>query len=77
MNPTQVQDPEYQRYLTDAQAEVDAMLAPSTTPDPAPTAPAPAADPLLKVLIVAVIAVVVFVVGMLLFRGRRPIRSMA
>lgn len=77
MTATPTRDPEYQRYLDEAQAEVDAMLAPATTPDPEPGPPRVAADPLFKVVVVALVAVVVFVVGMLLFRGRRPVRSMA
>ena len=69
-------DPVYQQYLAEANAEIDAMLAQVSTPDPSPEI-APRPDPLLRVVIVALVAVAVFVLGMILLRGRRPVRAMA
>lgn len=77
---TQVHDAEYQRYLTEAQAEVEAMLAPDTTPDAEPASIREPAGPVLKVLVVAAIAGVVGVLVLmawLLFKGRRTARSFA
>jgi hypothetical protein len=66
----------YQQYLAEANAEIDAMLAPASTPEPVPEVATPP-NPLLKAVIVALVAVAVFVLGMILFRGRGPVRSMA
>lgn len=77
---TQAHDAEYQRYLTEAQAEVEAMLAQDTTPDPEPTSTREPSGPVLKVLVVAAIAGVVGVLVLmawLMFKGRRPARSIA
>lgn len=77
MSSPATENPAYQQYLAEANAELDAMLAPASTPDPVPEVAATRHDPLLKVVIVALVAVAVFVLGMILFRGRRPVRSMA
>jgi hypothetical protein len=66
----------YQQYLAEANAEIDAMLAPASTPDPVPE-PALPTNTLVKVVIVALVAVGVFILGLILLRGRRPVRSMA
>jgi hypothetical protein len=76
MSAPATDNPAYQQYLAEANAEIDAMLAPASTPDPVSEAPA-RHDPLLKVVMVALVAVAVLVLGMILFRGRGPVRSMA
>ena len=64
----------YDQYLAEANAELDEMLA-TGTPDPKPE-PLPQVNrSLVKVILVAVVAVVVFCIGVLLLRGgRRPQR---
>lgn len=77
---TQACDAEYQRYLAEARAEVEALLAPDTTPDPEPVSIREPAGPVLKVLIIAAITGVVGVLVLmawLVFKGRRPARSIA
>ncbi len=63
----------YDQYLAEAHAELDEMLA-TGTPDPKPETVPPVTRGLVKVILVAVVAVVVFCIGVLLLRGRRPSR---
>lgn len=63
----------YEQYLAEAHAELDEMLA-TGTPDPRPEALPQVNRGLVKVVLVAVVAVVVFCIGVLLLRGGRPRR---
>jgi len=56
------------RYLAEAHAELDAMLGEVSTLD----APPQAERSWVRLLILAAVAVVVFAIGVLLLRGRRP-----
>ena len=63
------------RYLAEANAELNAMLGEVGELDSTP----PPAEPVsgrnwLQLIVIAVIAVAVFALGMLLLRGRRPRR---
>lgn len=66
------------RYLAEANAELDAMLGEVGELDSTPP-PAPEAGPSrswMRLLIIAAVAVVVFALGVLLLRGRRPRMTM-
>ena len=68
----------HDQYLAEANAELDAMLGEvgelDFTPPPAPDAGA--SRSLMRLLIIAAVAVVVFALGVLLLRGRRPRMTM-
>ena len=59
------------KYLAEANAELDAMLGEVGELEPPP---APPGRRWLRLLVIAVIAVAVFAIGVLLLRGRRPTR---
>jgi hypothetical protein len=65
----------HDRYLAEANAELDAMLGEVGELDSAPPAPE-ATRSLMRLLLIAAVAVVVFAVGVLLLRGRRPRMTM-
>ncbi len=65
----------YEQYLAEANAELDEMLM-TGTPDPKPEPPQVNRG-LVKVILLAVVAVVVLCIGFLLLRGARPRRLAA
>lgn len=71
--PAQPEVTVHDRYLAEANAELDAMLGEvgelDSTPPPAEPVPG---RTWVHLVVIAVIAVAVFVVGVLLLRGRRP-----
>lgn len=71
--PAQPEVAVHDRYLAEANAELDAMLGEvgelDSTPPPAEPAPG---RTWVQFLVIAVIAVAVFALGILLLRGRRP-----
>ena len=62
------------QYLAEANAELDAMLGEVGEVEATPPPPAEAEPGWLRWLVIAVVAVAVFVIGMVLLRGRRPTR---
>jgi hypothetical protein len=62
------------QYLAEANAELDAMLGEVGEVEAPPPPPAEAEPSWMRWLVIAVIAVAVFVIGMVLLRGRRPAR---
>ena len=60
------------KYIAEANAELDAMLGEVGEVEPPPP-PAPGRS-WLRLLVIAAIAVAVFAIGVLLLRGRRPTR---
>ena len=62
------------QYLAEANAELDAMLGEVGEVEATPPPPAQAEPGWLRWLVIAVVAVAVFVIGMVLLRGRRPTR---
>jgi len=60
------------KYLAEANAELDAMLGEVGELEAPP--PAPPGRRWVRLLVIAVIAVAVFAIGVLLLRGRRPAR---
>jgi hypothetical protein len=62
----------YDRYLADANAEVEAILGTVSEEEPA-TSSRPRTD-WTRLLLVALVAVVVFAIGLVLLRGRRSNR---
>jgi hypothetical protein len=62
------------QYLAEANAELDAMLGEVGEVEAAPPPPTEAGHGWLRWLVIAVIAIAVFVIGMVLLRGRRPSR---
>jgi hypothetical protein len=71
----QIHDPAYQRYLSEAHAELDEMLG-DGTPDPVP-APPGRDDRWAKVVVAVLIAAAVLVIGILIGRGIGRSRRMA
>jgi hypothetical protein len=59
-------------YLAEANAELDAMLGEVGEVEATPPPPAEAEPSWMRWLVIAVVAVAVFVIGMVLLRGRRP-----
>lgn len=66
----------HDRYLAEANAELDAMLGEVGELDSTPPPPRNAGRSWMQLLVIAAIALVVFVVGVMLLRGRRPRMSM-
>jgi hypothetical protein len=64
----------HDHYLAEANAELDAMLGEVGEVDATPPPPAEAGRGWMRWLVIAVIAIAVFVIGMVLLRGRRPTR---
>ncbi len=62
----------HDRYLAEANAEVEAIL--GTVSEDQPAEPAQPGTDWAKVILVALVAIVVFAVGLMLLRGRRSNR---
>lgn len=76
MSSAQPEVATHDRYLAEANAELDAMLGEVGELDSTPPPPERGGRSWMQLLVIAAIALVVFVVGVMLLRGRRPRMSM-